>query len=185
MVLCPTLIRFVRLKGKHERGIISRFCAAREACPRELANGETGRRVFLPKPETLMKSESVKGKNVCSFNSEWTAGTLAEERSISGSGGLQLEAAGQMVSYSRLLARGLPVALSAGRAIPPSSIRCCHSICMLFSCPVTWCFSVCCIICHRLFRGLGLLPFTHSFETQHLFVYVCFLFCFFSCAGLY
>lgn len=63
-----------------------------------------------------------KRKNVCWFNSEWTAGTLAEERSISGSEGLQLEAEGQMVSYSRLLARRLPLEPSAGRATPPTAV---------------------------------------------------------------
>lgn len=37
-------------------------------------------------------------------------------------------------------ARGPPVALSTGQITPRSAIRCCLSICMLFSCTVTWRF---------------------------------------------
>lgn len=39
-----------------------------------------------------------------------------------------------------MLAHWLPVALSTGQITPQSAIHCCLSICMLFSCLVTWLF---------------------------------------------
>lgn len=85
-----------------------------------------------------------------------------------------------------MLAQWLPVALSAGQIIPQSTIHCCLSICMFFSCPVTWLFSVCYIICHLLsecFREFLVLQMIWCFNIflQHVsFWCVSFIcFCFF------
>lgn len=80
-----------------------------------------------------------------------------------------------------MLAQWLPVALSTGQITPQSAIHCCLSICMFFSCPVTWLFSVCCIICHllalesfRCFKWSDVLIYFSSmflFDVSHLFVF--------------
>ncbi len=45
-----------------------------------------------------------------------------------------------LTQWPRMLAHWLPVALSTGQITPQSAIHCCLSICMLFSCLVTWLF---------------------------------------------
>lgn len=45
-----------------------------------------------------------------------------------------------LTQWPCVLAQWLPVALSTGQITPQSAVHCCLSICMLFSCLVTWLF---------------------------------------------